>query len=469
MALRGQSLARIGAIAAGPQGLLAGLYLTLALILGGGGSPAPLPELVLELLAALTALIWLLTPYGHAEWSRVPRSAWMIAALVMAVPLLQLIPLPPFVWHALPGRALERDALALIGAQDSWRTWSLAPNRTLVALLSLVPPLLLLIMTSALGRSGRLILIRTIALLAVATLVLGALQLSTGDASPAHLYGVTVPMLVGFQANHNSTADVLLIAIMTIPVVLRDLVERRIISGHPGLILGVAGAATALLTLGVVLTASRMGIILLPIPLLASAWILQPWLRLSWRLLGLAVGGAVILAGFGFLLARDNPVLATIIARFDFGQELRPQLWRDGLYVAQKYFPFGVGMGDFVPALIADERLEVIWPSLPNRAHNDFLELACEAGILGLGVLSAISIILSKAIWRTLRGRPGHSKTLAIFAGAALAVFALHSLVDYPFRSMALACLGAVCAGLLLTPRSVGEASRQRSGSGATR
>ena len=469
MALRGQSLSRIGAVAAGPQGLLAGLYLALALTLGGGGSPAPLPELVLELLAALTALIWLLTPYGQAEWTRVPRSAWLIAAMVAAVPLLQLIPLPPLVWHALPGRALERDALALIGAQDSWRAWSLAPNRTLAALLSLAPPLLLLVMTSALGRSGRLMLIRTIALMAVATLVLGALQLSTGEASPAHLYGMTVPMLVGFQANHNSTADLLLIAIMTLPVVLRDLVERRIISGNPGLILGVAGAGIALLTLGVVLTASRMGIILLPIPLLASAWILLPWLRLSWRLIALAVGAAVILGGLGFLLARDNPVLATIIARFDFSQELRPQLWRDGLYVAQKYFPFGVGMGDFVPAMIADERLEVIWPSLPNRAHNDFLEFACEAGILGFGVLSAISFILSKAIWRTLRGRPGFSMTLAIFAGAALAVFALHSLVDYPFRSMALACLGAVCAGLLLTPRLAGEASRQRSGPGATR
>ena len=469
MALRGRSLTRVGAIAAGPQGLLAGLYLALALALGGGGSPAPLPELVLELIAALTALVWLLTPYGQAEWSRVPRSAWLIVGLVAGLPLLQLIPLPPLVWHALPGRALERDALALIGAQDSWRAWSLAPNRTLAALLSLAPPLLLLIMTSALSRGGRLMVIRAVALMAVATLVLGALQLSTGDASPAHLYRVTVPMLVGFQANHNSTADVLLIAVMTIPVVLRDLVERRIIPDNPSLILSVAGVAIALLALGVVLTASRMGIFLLPIPLLASAWILQPWIKVSWRLVALSLGGAAILAGCGFLLARDNPVLATIIARFDFSQELRPQLWRDGLYVAQKYFPFGVGMGDFVPALIADERLEVIWPSLPNRAHNDFLELACEAGILGFGVLSAISIILSKAIWRTLRGRPGHSKTLAIFAGAALAVFALHSLVDYPFRSMALACLGAVCAGLLLTPRSVGEASRQRSGPGATR
>ena len=467
--LRGPSLYRKKASSWSNEGLLAGLFLTLALALGGGGSPAPLNELVLELLAAAIAVVWLLTPWGEPDWSRVPTAAWLIAGLVAGVPLLQLIPLPPFIWHALPGRELERGSLALIGAQDSWRAWSLAPSRTLSALLSLGPPLLLLLMTSALGPRGRITLVRIIAMMALATLVLGALQLSTGDASPAHFYGITTPMLVGFQANHNSTADLLLIALMTGPILLRDLVERRIVAGNTGLLLGIAGATIALLAFGVLLTASRMGILLLPIPLLASLWILRPWIKVSWSTLAIGLGGALSVAVLSFLLARNNPVVATIIARFDFGQELRPQLWRDGLYVAQKYFPFGVGMGNFVPALIADERLEVVWPSLPNRAHNDFLELACEAGMLGIGALSAISIILAKAMWRTLRARPGQSITLAIFAGAGLAVLALHSLVDYPFRSMALACLGAVCAGLLLTPRPEGEAAGHDSDPGEAR
>jgi len=145
-----------------------------------------------------------------------------------------------------------------------------------------------------------------------------------------------------------------------------------------------------------------------------------------------------------------------VLARFDFSEELRPQLWRDGLYVAQKHFPFGVGMGNFVPALFADERLEAIWPALPNRAHNDFLELACEAGIAGLAALSAISLMLGLALWQKLREPTGMAATLAVFAGSGLAVLSLHSLVDYPFRSMALACLGAVCAGLVLTPRPGG-------------
>ena len=157
-------------------------------------------------------------------------------------------------------------------------------------------------------------LIGSIATMGIATLVLGALQLTTGEDSPANFYGNTMPMLVGFQANHNSTADVLLIALMTGPILLRDLVERRIVAGNPGLLLGIAGATIALLAFGVFLTASRMGILLLPIPFLASLWILRPWIKVSWRTLAIGLGGALSVAVLGFLLARNNPVVATMFS-----------------------------------------------------------------------------------------------------------------------------------------------------------
>ena len=242
----------------------------------------------------------------------------------------------------------------------------------------------------------------------------------------------------------------LLVALMATPVVLRDLVERRVISANPVLVLGIAGSAAAMLCLAVILTASRMGMFLLPIPLLANFWILRPWIHISVRSSAYGIIGLVILGAVGLLLGQENPTIIGIMSRFDFSEELRPQLWRDGLYVTQKYFPFGVGMGNFIPALVADERLEAIWPSLPNRAHNDFIELASEAGMFGLLAISAITLTLSRALLQKLRGRAGQSQTLAIFAGAGLTILSLHSLVDYPIRSMALACVAAVCAGFLL-------------------
>jgi O-antigen ligase len=452
-----------------PGALLAAGFLALAMAFGGGGSPAPLPELILELTAALVALITLTFPVEPLDWQRVPRTAWIIAGLIAAIPLVQLIPLPPSIWQSLPGRDLQVKALTLIGAEDTWRPWSLAPSRTLAALLSLGPPLLLLFMTSALGRRGRMWLIRAIALMTLATLLLGALQLSAGDDSVFHLYGVTNPMLVGFQANHNSTADVLLIGLTAVPLLLVELVEARVLPNLAGTILGIAVAVCAVVALGVVLTASRMGIMLMPIALAAGLWILRPWIQFTPRRLGYLAAISAALVLLGLIIVRDNPVLAAVLARFDFGDELRPQLWVDSSYIAQKYFPFGVGMGDFVPAFIADERIESIWPSLPNRAHNDFLELAIEAGIVGMTALSAIAWLLIRALRNRLKVDSGVPAAMAVFAAASLAILALHSLVDYPFRSMALACLGAVSAGLLLSPQQTGEPANSARGAGKTR
>ena len=437
----------------GQSANLAATFLILALALGGGGSPAPLPEMILECLAALFVGLSLLGALPVPQWHRVPRSAWTIASIVAAVPLLQLIPLPPFIWHALPGRAIELDALALIGEQSSWRTLALAPARTLAAFVSLGPPLLLLTMTSTLDESGRLTLVRSIALMAAITVILGALQYAAPDDSPLHLYGAVTAGLAGFQANQNSTADLLLVAIMTGPLLIRRLAERRLIPNRSSVVLLFSGAAMLVGAFAVMMTASRMGIALLPIPILASLWILRPWLDITRRSALLALLAILVAVPVSVILVQANPVLAGIIARFDFTHELRPQLWRDGLFVAQKYFPFGVGMGDFVSAYIADEPLDVIMQSMPNRAHNELIELTTEAGLFGLAALAAVCFLLVREVCRALCDAPKRSPELVCFAITALGILALHSMVDYPFRSLSLASLGAVCAGLLIPSR----------------
>lgn len=439
------------------SGWLAAALLGAALVLGGGGSPAPLPELALELLAALILAAWTWLPDSREQWRRVPAPVRIVTLLTIAVPLLQLVPLPPALWQALPGRDLQREALALIDLDQTWRPISLAPHRTLASLLSLLPPLLMLAMTSTLDRAARLRLVWVVLVVAIAALLLGALQLTGGETSPAHLYDEVRAVLTGFQANRNSTADFLLVAMLSWPLLLRVLIEQRRVPDNRVLVLGLAGGGLALFALGVVLTASRTGIVLVPVPLVASLWLLRAWLPLERKyVLGAAVTLAV-LALLALLLVRANPTLAAVAGRFDFSGELRPQLWRDGLYAMQKYFPVGVGMGDFVPALLADERLEVVRPFLPNRAHNDYLELAVEAGAAGIAALGLSIWLVLREGWRAWRDPARNTAGLVLFAMSGLLVFGLHSAVDYPFRSMAMACLGAVCAGLLMAPRSAAD------------
>lgn len=401
----------------------------------------------------LILLTWLLAPGTREQWRLVPGPARTIALLAVAVPLLQLIPLPPTLWHALPGRELQREALALVDLDQTWRPISLAPQRTLAALLALLPPLTMLALTATLDPRGRLRLVWTVLAVGLASLLIGTLQLTGGEASGLQLYEETRPVLIGFQANRNSTADLLLITMIVPALLLRHLAGQRRIPDSRTLILGLGGGGMALFALGVALTGSRTGVALLPIPVIASLWLLRAWLPLERKqvLAGLAV--ILVLAFGAVLIARSNPVLMALVERFDFSRELRPQLWRDALFVAREHFPFGVGMGDFVPALLAQERLEVVRPFLPNRAHNDYLELVVEAGVAGIAALAAAGWLILREGWRASRDPQRSHAGLTLFASSGLLVFALHSVVDYPFRSMSLACLGAVCAGLLMTPR----------------
>jgi O-antigen ligase len=175
----------------------------------------------------------------------------------------------------------------------------------------------------------------------------------------------------------------------------------------------------------------------------------------------MAAASALLVLG-GVALVRFNPVLATIGARFSFENELRIELWRDGLFVARKHYPVGVGMGGFVPALVIDERLEVVRPAMPNRAHNEYIELGVEAGLFGLLAWGAILLIAARSGNAARRHRDWQVRAEVWFGGAVLILFMLHSMVDYPFRSMSLATLGALCASLLLKSPKSGAAGSNR-------
>lgn len=434
-------------------GWFAAAAMALALLLGGGGSPAPLPEIALQSAIGFLAALWwwsLDRPLARA----VPRQAMIIGGLAVALPLVQLLPLPPALWQALPGRELARDALALIGQEGQWHPWSLAPDRTLASLLAILPAIAVLLMTAEANRDGRVRILLAVTAVTLATLLVGAAQITAGPDSALRFYGGSADYLDGFQANHNSTADVLLIGMVAAVAAIRELALTGRLPNRRGPVLTLTGAAAVVCATGVVLTSSRAGILLLPLALLASLALLRPWLGLTGRRLagGAAVIGALALGAA--LLIANNAALARVFARFSLTTELRPELWRDSLYAAQQYLPVGAGMGNFVPAMVAHERLEVLRETMPNRAHNELLELAVETGVFGLAALAVISALLVTALLRARRAPPAGSSGLAIFAGTALAMLALHSLVDYPFRSMSLAILAAACAGMLL-PRRV--------------
>lgn len=431
--------------------VVAAVLVGAAVVVGGGGSPAPIPEIILQCLAALALAAWIVLPKAEAPLFPVDRSVWTIALMTVILPIIQLVPLPPIIWHALSGREVEQAALALVGAQNNWQPWSMMPTRTFTSLLAILPALVMLVMAASLPRGGRALLVAVVTTMAAMSLIVGAGQMAGGEGNPFRFYVADTGFLNGFQANHNSTADILLIAMVGVAATAREYAEYRPRTRlTPAWRLGLVAASCALLSIGVFLTASRMGVALLPVAWLGVLWVVWPLLRFSRKgLAGLGLATLIALIAGLWLAARNN-VIGKVLGRFDFAGEYRLDIWRDTRYAIGQYFPWGTGMGSFVPVFQGAERLEAVGQTIPNRAHNDFLELLLEGGVFGAMLLAAITWTIGQAARKAINRAPAGSRGQVIFAITSLAVIALHSQVDYPLRSMSLAFIAAICVALLM-------------------
>lgn len=97
-----------------------------------------------------------------------------------------------------------------------------------------------------------------------------------------------------------------------------------------------------------------------------------------------------------------NTARGRVAGRFAFDGDFRSELRRDTL--------FAVGLGGFQPAMLAAERLEVLEPSRPNRAHNDYLEFVLGGGLpavlIGCAIMTLIAARAASEAARTMVSRP---------------------------------------------------------------
>ena len=427
-----------------PSTLITCVLTAVALGFGGGGSSSPASELVVQLAAAAALAAWAAWPVNGGRHPPT-ASAMAIAFGLLLLPAIQLVPLPPSLWQHLPGRSADHAALSIIGMADRWRPWSVSPPRTLASLMALVAPAIALCLASSLDRQGRNAVIATVTAAALLSLLLGALQLADGAGRTWRFYVDNPGFLNGFQANRNAEADVLLIGAVAAAATAAG-ARARLGSG----VANALGGAAAALLLGCALTGSRAGILLIALvaPLAVLAW-RPPGDRIT-RFAAVAAAclfaaGTIVVV----LLLSGNQALSHVAARFTGERDLRLPLWRDTLTGIRSYWPWGSGVGTFKPVFIAAERLESVDPTYPVRAHDDYLEFVLEGGAAALALLAAGTALIARIGWRARRaGRRGDAPQI-VFCAAVMLVIALHSIVDYPLRSMALAHLGAIALGIL--------------------
>lgn len=425
------------------------LLLAVAVIAGGGGVTAPSPELFVELAACLLLAV---ASFMLPVRTRQPdRAGWGVVALIAALPALQLVPLPFALWSALPGRELARTVMTAIGEELPWRPLSLFPDQTFASLLSLVPPLAAMFLVSRLRLRDRMSVVGAVGVLAALGGMVGIVQFVGGNARWLRFYTHThYGFATGFFANRNAQADLMLVGLVAVLAV----VAERQVTSRPLARLG-SGIFVALFVASVIATGSRMGTVLLIIPAIAALHlfaVISPR-RLSGR--QLAVGAGVLAAGaLATLCALQLTALSSTWDRFRLGTDGRETIWANTAYAIGQYWPAGAGFGSFVPVYAVSEPLTDVSATYVNRAHNDWMEMALEGGVGTILVMVAVAALVIARVTARLRAADRLARIQGCYVLYSVIIIALHSLVDYPLRTLALAVVSASSVGLLLNGES---------------
>lgn len=433
------------------------VLLAFAFLLGGASRQHEL-RLALVEVAALPCLVIAALAALRQDVGGRHGFALTILLATASLPLLQLIPLPPAIWTALPGRAEPALALDLAGITRQWVPLSLTPDRTWRSFLALIPPAAGLLAALALDWNMRRRLVLALLGLTLLAVVLGAAQLASGGDRLYPWRTTGAGSVVGFFANRNHLATLCLISIPFAAVLGAASLRRT--SNSASLWYSALFIGLIVVALGVI--RSRAGIILVwPVlgASLLAAWIAAGRGRLSLRLLGVAAAATAGMIAVGVF------ALDPIIARFDRdgAPEGRFENWPVVAEAANAYLPVGSGIGSFDTVYRSVEPLERLDATYFNQAHNEYLETWLETGWFGIAILVAFLIWYGRRSWTAWRARPSTPRDLQRGASIAIGVVLLHSVADYPIRTETIAVIFAICCGLLeLAGRPESELSPNR-------
>lgn len=416
-------------------------FLFLVVLCGGSASADELQLVVLRPAAVLVAAIALLTM--RAEHWRRYRPVWLLLGAVMVLTLLHLVPLPPQLWQALPGRDIivDIDRVAMLGEQ--WRPLSMAPERTANAAFALAIPIAVALLAAQLDDALQNRLLIVVVGLAILSGSIGLVQ-ATGTGLQFY---PEASAIAGAFANRNHQG---LLLALTIPMAAvwaaRTTAGSRSTRNRAIMLI----AAVIVIVPLIALTASRSAIALAAVGL-ASLALLRTGSD------GQAAPGArramlVAAAWIASALAVAAILYATAVNRFttfdrleNASDDARLTIWSSTFDMIGHYLPWGSGIGGYARVYQILEPASLLEPSYTNHAHNEWLEIAMTAGIPGLVILVAAGAMFGVAAWRSLR-RSNVPNLDARLGVIVIFMLAIASTADYPVRTPILSAILAIAA-----------------------
>jgi O-antigen ligase len=379
--------------------------------------------------------------------------------------VLQLVPMPPALWTALPGRDLLAHFYDIMDQRRPWRPLSLEPHLTANSLFAMVVPwAVFLLMTAKLRRDEPLVETVLAAFLLV-SMAIGALQMASGGRS-LYFYAITnLGSPVGLFSNRNHNAFV---AVMLVPLLTRLIIRRS--AGRPlaPSALFMLGSVAFAVLIDILVIGSRMGLLLFILSITASWGLLQRHRGERRQAKALRPDKSrtfLLLGGIGAILAAVLTVVIVYREQFvavsrltDSGTEderLAYLPWVVNL--VEQYFPFGSGFGTFPTVFKVVEPDELLRLAYLNHAHNDVVEIWVEGGIFAGAIACAfVALWLARtvSVWRrqTHDGADDwqmQARLGSVFSGLLL----IGSATDYPLRTPACAATFVIGAYWLLRRR----------------
>lgn len=415
-----------------------------ALWIAGGASRADAPgQLVVRSVAWVLLLVAAVFGERPRLWAERPVLLLLAGTLLLA--LVQLVPLPPAIWQLLPGRSAFLEAAAASGQPQPWRPWSIVPGATLNAVSSLVVPAATLTFYAGLRDDERHHSLGLLLGLIAAAMFVGLLQFSAGGLDNPFVND-TPGELNGTFANRNHFALFLAFGCVLAPA--WAFVDGRRPGWRAPLALGLA----LLFALMLLAVGSRAGLLLGLLALAAGLFIARRGIgrelahRPRWVLPALIAGVVGLVAVIVLVsVVTDRAVAIDRVIGADPGRDMRVRGLPTVLDMIREYFPWGSGLGGFDPLFRLHEPLALLKLTYFNHAHNDWLEIALDAGLPGLLLLGSALLWwgwASVRAWRAPEVRPRAGSTMLLLVFIA-------SLFDYPARTPLMMAVIVVAAAWL--------------------
>lgn len=440
------------------------LFLIFVFLLGGG-SRSDIASLPVLRGGAVLFAFWAALQMQREDWRRIRVPLALMLALLLWMAL-QLVPLPPDLWHSMPGRGTIVAIDGLIGQPELWRPISLTPSQTLNAVLGMSVPVAALLLATQMDREEYLSLLVAVVLVACVSALLGMVQILSGPSSPAYLYRISNnDSIVGLFSNRNHHAIFLACVLPLIAALFRDELMRK--RKRPLIRVGLV-LAGAMLTILTIVIGSRGGLVAgafaasLSYAVITASWLgtdasRRPSLSQSkfarWlfytppALFALLVGAALMLS--------DRTTAFTRLMTQSAGDDLRVLAWPTVQSMIETYWFMGSGLGSFSSVYKMFEADSLLRDAYFNHAHNDWAEVILTGG-LPFGLILIATIVWITRASSALGGRnlvKGYRGDLRLPILTVIVLFAATSLIDYPLRVPSLQALAVFLVIFLCCPK----------------